>query len=60
LGENNRGDFAPLTIDSFIRDIVDHPAFRGFGEHMLARDDNSTYYDYRISNAVRFWEKHIK
>jgi len=58
LGKNNGGNFSPLTTDSFIRDIVNHPAFTGFGERMLARDDNSTYYDYRISNAASLMPYH--
>jgi len=58
LSKNNRGDFTPLTVDSFIRDIVDHPAFRGFGERLLARDDNSYYYNTQISNAAALMPYH--
>ncbi|MDR2300944.1 MAG: alpha/beta hydrolase [Deltaproteobacteria bacterium] len=41
-----------LTVDSYVRDIVNHPAFDGFGELLLTRDDNSSYYDTRLSNAA--------
>jgi hypothetical protein len=41
-----------LTSDSYIRDIVDHPVFNGFGELLLARDDNSSYYNTRLSNVA--------
>ncbi|MEW5872521.1 MAG: alpha/beta hydrolase [Chloroflexota bacterium] len=34
-----------LTTSNFIRDIVNHPAFIGFGELLLPRDNNSGYYD---------------
>ena len=33
-----------LTIDSYVRDLVNHPAFKGFGELLLPRDNNSAYY----------------
>lgn len=33
-----------LTVDSYVRDLVDHPAFKGFGELLLPRDNNSAYY----------------
>jgi acetyl esterase/lipase len=39
-----------LTVDNYVRDIVNHPAFKGFGERMLSRDDNSYDYDTRLSN----------
>lgn len=34
-----------LTTANSIRAIVNHPAFAGFGELLLPRDDNSRYYD---------------
>jgi len=58
LGKNSRGDFTPLTVNSFIRDIVDHPAFSGFGERMLSRDDNSAFYNTQISNAAALMPYH--
>lgn len=34
-----------LTTNHFVRDVVNHPAFKGFGELMLPWDDNSRYYN---------------
>jgi len=48
----------PLTSDNYIRDIVNHPAFMGFGERLLPRDDNSSYYDTRISDAASLMPYH--
>jgi acetyl esterase/lipase len=47
-----------LTIDNTVRDIVNHPAFSGFGERLLTRDDNSSYYNTRISNAASLMPYH--
>ena len=33
-----------LTVNNTVGDIVNHPAFSGFGERLLTRDDNSSYY----------------
>jgi acetyl esterase/lipase len=51
-------NFTPLTIDNFIRDIVNHPAFNSFGERLLSRDDNSAYYNTLISNAASLMPYH--
>jgi acetyl esterase/lipase len=40
-----------LTDDNYVRDIVSHPAFKGFGELVLPWDDNSGYYNTRLSNV---------
>ncbi|WP_372776404.1 alpha/beta hydrolase [Mangrovibacterium sp.] len=40
-----------LTTNSFVRDIVNHSAFAGFGELLLPHDDNSAYYNTRLSNV---------
>lgn len=40
-----------LTPHSNIRDIVNHPAFPGFGELMLPCDNNSGSYNTQLSNA---------
>ncbi len=40
-----------LTADYYIHDIVNHPAFKGFGELLLPWDDNSGYYNTRILNV---------
>ena len=40
-----------LTVNHFVRDIVRHPAFEGFGELMLPWDDNTKYYDTRLNQV---------
>jgi len=39
-----------LTTGNYVRDIVNHQAFKGFGELLLPRDDNSGYYSTSLSN----------
>ncbi len=34
-----------LTIDDHVSDIANHPAFDGFGELLLPRDQNAAYYN---------------
>ncbi len=40
-----------LTTNSNIGDIVNHPAFKGFGELLLPRDNNSGYYNTQLRNV---------
>lgn len=40
-----------LSTDNFIRDIVNHSAFKGFGELLLPLDDNTSYHNTRLSNV---------
>ena len=40
-----------LTTGSYVYDIVNHPAFKGFGELLLPRDDNSGYYNTRLTDV---------
>jgi len=40
-----------LTKKHHILDIVNHPAFKGFGELLLPWDDNSKYYDTRLDQV---------
>lgn len=47
---NGNGENIHLTTSHFVRDIVNHPIFKGFGELLLTRDNNSSYYDTPISN----------
>lgn len=43
--------YGHLTTANSIRDLVNHPAFAGFGELLLPRDDNSRYYDTPLRNV---------
>jgi acetyl esterase/lipase len=47
-----------LTSNNYVRDIVNHPAFRGFGECLLTRDDNSSYYNTQLSNIASLMPYH--
>jgi acetyl esterase/lipase len=47
-----------LTVNNTVGDIVNHPAFRGFGERILARDNNSSYYNTRLSNVASLMQYH--
>jgi acetyl esterase/lipase len=40
LGRNDH-----LTTGNYVRDIVNHPAFKGYGEFLLPRDDNTGYFN---------------
>jgi hypothetical protein len=40
-----------LTTDHVVRDIVNHRAFRGFGELMLPWEDKSRYLDTRLARV---------
>lgn len=40
-----------LTSTNRVGDIVNHPAFKGFGEMLLPRDDNSGYYNTQLLNV---------
>jgi len=40
-----------LTAGNYVRDIVNHPAFKGFGELLLPRDNNSGFYDTPLRNV---------
>jgi acetyl esterase/lipase len=47
-----------MTADSYIRDIVNHPAFMGFGERILSYDNNSAYYNTRITDVASLMPYH--
>jgi acetyl esterase/lipase len=49
---------AHLAENSRVRDIVEHPAFDGFGELLLPRNDNSSYYGERLANAASLFPYH--
>ncbi len=40
-----------LTTNSKVSEIVNHPAFKGFGELLLPRDNNSGYYNTQLGNV---------
>jgi acetyl esterase/lipase len=48
---NGQGRYAHLTTDGSVRDIVEHPAFKGFSWLMLPREDDTRYLDTPLSNV---------
>jgi len=40
---NINGSFAHITTSDSVRHIVNHPAFKGFGQYLLPRDDGTNY-----------------
>ena len=40
-----------LTTNHSVRDIVSHPAFKGFGQLMLPWEDNTKYFDTRLNQV---------
>jgi hypothetical protein len=47
-----------LTANDYVRDIVNHPAFKGFGELMQPWDGNTRYYDTPLNQAGSFMPYH--
>lgn len=43
--------FAHLEPNDTIRDVVNHPAFQGFGQYILPWDNNTYYYDMLLNNV---------
>jgi acetyl esterase/lipase len=56
-GQTKKGH---LTTNDYVRDIVHHPAFKGFGELMLPRDDNTSYYDTRLNQVGSLMPYHSR
>jgi acetyl esterase/lipase len=40
-----------LTTNHFVRDVLNHPAFKGFGELMLPWEDNTRYFDAQLNQV---------
>ena len=46
-----QGNYRHLTTNDSIRDVVNHPAFKGFSKLVLPRDDDTYYYDPPLRNV---------
>lgn len=55
-GGNNMEGY--LTTSNYVKDIVNHKAFDGFGELLLTRDNNSGYYNTPLSNMSSLMPYH--
>jgi hypothetical protein len=49
--ENKNSENMHLTTNNYIRDIANHPAYKGFGELLLSRDNNVSYYNIPLSDV---------
>jgi acetyl esterase/lipase len=47
-----------LTVNNYVRDVVNHKAFEGFGELLLTRDNNTGYYSTLLSNMSTLMPYH--
>ena len=57
LEETNR-KHNHLTTGDYINDIVNHPAFEGFGELLLPRDNNSGHYNTVLKSVAALMPYH--
>jgi len=44
-------NYPHLKTDNYVRHMVNHPAFKGFGRYLLPWDDGTNYYNTRLSNV---------
>ncbi|WP_321346100.1 alpha/beta hydrolase [uncultured Draconibacterium sp.] len=56
--EENSEMYEHLTTGNYISDIINHPAFKGFGELLLTRDNNSGYYNTKLQNVSSLMPYH--
>jgi len=54
----NMGTNIHLTTRSIVSDIVNHPAFKGFGDLLLPLDNNSAYYNTLLSDVSSLMPYH--
>ncbi|MDR1952575.1 MAG: alpha/beta hydrolase [Elusimicrobiota bacterium] len=47
-----------ITVENTVWDVINHPAFEGFGELLLTRDDNSAYYALHLTNVASLMPYH--
>jgi acetyl esterase/lipase len=48
---NGRGSYDHITTNDAVRDIVNHPAFKGFSQLILPGENNTYHYDTPLSNV---------
>jgi acetyl esterase/lipase len=48
---NGTGSYSHINTKDFVHDIVNHPAFKDFGQYILPWDDNSSYLDTSLNNV---------
>jgi hypothetical protein len=57
-GGNTLSPNAYLSANNYVQDAVNHGAFSGFGELLLPRDNNASYYNTRLSNVASLMPYH--
>lgn len=45
------GEYPLITTETTIKDLLEHPAFKGFGRHLLARDGDLAMGDLRLRDV---------
>ncbi len=57
----DHGSYDHITTHDTVRDIVNHPAFKGFSQLILPKDNNAYYYDTPLSNvrALMPYHSHV-
>src|SRR4030043_1472548 len=43
--------FSHITTNDSVHHIVNHPAFKGFGQYLLPRDNDTNHYNTPLSNV---------
>jgi hypothetical protein len=48
---NGNGSYSHITTDDSVRHMVNHPAFSGFGQYLLPRDNDTNDYDTSLNHV---------
>ncbi|UCH22852.1 MAG: alpha/beta hydrolase, partial [Deltaproteobacteria bacterium] len=48
---NGTGSYSHITTSDLVHDIVNHPAFKGFGQYLLPWDNGTNYYNTPLNNV---------
>ncbi len=48
---NGTGSYSHITTSDLVHDIVNHPAFKSFGQYILPWGNNTSYYDMSLKNV---------
>ncbi|HSR74677.1 MAG TPA: alpha/beta hydrolase [Sulfurovum sp.] len=48
---NGTGSYSHISTSDLVRDIVNHPAFKGFGQYLLPWDNGTNYYNTPLNNV---------
>lgn len=51
ITNNKNRSFAHIETNDTVHDVVNHPAFQGFGQYILPWENNTYYYDTPLNNV---------